>query len=63
MEQAARFTTSARLIAVGVISFVPTAHSYRPYPAGNHTSMSLATWRKNPQIHSAPSNKMLSRLH
>lgn len=63
MEKAIRFTTAARLPAVGVIGFVPTAHSYRPYPAGSYASKPSAMWRKNPPIHSAMGNKTPNSLH
>lgn len=63
MEKAICFPASARLHAVGVIGFVPTANSYHPYPAGNHTSMPSAKWRKNPSIHYAMGSSMPPSQH
>ncbi len=55
MEQAKRFTTAARLHAVGVVGLVPTSLAYRPYPVVTHAKPTKATWRMNriSSIHAA----------
>ena len=59
MEKAFSPSPAARLHAVGVIGFVPKAHSYRPYPVGAiNTNSFKATWHKNPSIHATPGSNM-----
>lgn len=57
MEKAASFTASARLHAVGVIGFAPTAFAYPRYPAGiYYANKPKAMWHMNPSIHNAAGN-------